>query len=137
MLTVVAMVGTFQPLYRDGYYFTAIERQLLPPPSQQAFIDLYIHFKRGSYIVAILFFSSTWLVKVTFMLLYYTLFQINMVFRKIWWAIMAFIIITYWVAVAGVLTQCGPTKNAYNIGESLDCPHWTPRNNGNSGVHNA
>lgn len=117
LLSMVTMVALFQTLFRDGYYITAIERHLAPPPTQEAFIELYIRFRRRSDAIALLFFTSTWLVKVTFLLYYRSIFQINKNFRRAWWVVLGFVFVTYWVTFAGVLTQCGPAKNSFNLKE--------------------
>ncbi len=116
LLCMIAMVGLLQSLFRDGYYITAIERQLIPPPSAQTYVTLFVRFRRRSDGVALLFFSGTWLVKLTFLLFYRIIFDINRNFRKAWWAVLVFVFVTYWITVAGVLTQCGPAQYSFNIG---------------------
>ena len=116
LLAMITMVGLFQSLFRDGYYITAIEGRLIPMPSQEIFIQIYVRFRHRSDGIALLFFTSTWLVKLTFLILYRTIFQINKNFRKAWWAVLSFVFVTYWVTVAGVLTQCGPAKNSFSLG---------------------
>lgn len=117
LLSMIAEVALFQTLFRDGYYITAIERQLIPPPSMQAYVDLFIRFRRRSDGIALLFFTSTWLVKLTFLLLYRVIFDIDRNFRKAWWGVLVFVFVTYWVTVAGVLTQCGPAQDSFNLGK--------------------
>ncbi len=117
LLAMVTMVALLQTLFRDGYYITAIDRQLVPNPDRAAFVELYIRFRRRSDAIALLFFTSTWLVKLTFLLYYRSIFKISKNFRKAWWAVTIFVFITYWVTVAAVLTQCGPAKNSFSLGK--------------------
>ena len=116
LLSLVAMVGLFQSLFRDGYYITAIERGLIPTPSLEIYTNLFVRFRHRSDGIALLFFTSTWLVKLTFLIFYRSIFRVNKNFRKAWWAVLVFVIISYWITIAGVLTQCGPAKYSWNLG---------------------
>lgn len=119
LATYIAMVGIYQTLFRDGYYITAIARKLIPLPSQQEYVDVFVSFRHRNVAIVLLSFTTLWLVKATFLLLYREIFWINKSFRKAWWAVTSFIFITYWVTVAGALTQCGPVQNSFSIGTQL------------------
>ena len=115
---MIAMVGVFQSMFRDGYYFTAIQRKLVPLPTEDVYIDLYINYRKRADAIATLFFTSTWLVKFTFLLLYRTIFEVNRNFMRAWWLVLVFVFVTYWVAIAGTWTQCGPTKDSFKLSKS-------------------
>ena len=51
-----------------------------------------------------------WLVKVAFLLFYHQLFRTSMLFRKMWWAVLVFTLLTFWVPIAGVLATCSKAK---------------------------
>lgn len=51
-----------------------------------------------------------WLVKISFLLFYRQLFRTSAQFRKIWWAVLAFTLATFWVPIAGVLVNCAHAK---------------------------
>lgn len=137
LLAMIAMVGLFQSLFHDGYYITAIQKKLLPQPSQQMFVEIYVRFKKRSNGIALLFFTSTWLVKISFLLFYRGIFEINKNFRRAWWAVLTFVFVTYWVTVAGVLTQCGPTQNSYSLGRRANRKGSRTLLSSSSGMHQA
>ena len=51
-----------------------------------------------------------WAVKVAFLLFYHQLFRTSILFRKMWWAVMAFTLLTFWVPIAGVLATCSNAR---------------------------
>ncbi|KAG6988946.1 hypothetical protein G7Y79_00067g095610 [Physcia stellaris] len=115
--TSIATVALYQTLFRDG-----LQRKLIPPPSQEVYVNLYVRVRHRSIAIALLTYTTLWLVKATFLLLYREIFWINKTFRKAWWAVTLFIIITYWAtvgAVAGVLVRCGSVKNNFSIEECM------------------
>lgn len=40
-----------------------------------------------------------------------------MQFRKIWWAVLAFTLVTFWVPIAGVLATCAHAKTVADYSE--------------------
>lgn len=58
-----------------------------------------------------------WLVKISFLLFYHQLFRTSMQFRKIWWAVLAFTLATFWVPIAGVLATCAHAKTVADYSE--------------------
>lgn len=47
-----------------------------------------------------------WAVKVSFMMFYRFLFDVSATFRKMWWAVLVFTLLSFWVPVAGVIATC-------------------------------
>lgn len=117
--TFIASVALYQTVFRDGYYIEGLQRKLTPLPSQEVYVDLYARFQHRAIAVTILSCTTLWLVKATFLLFYRQIFWIDEPFRKAWWAVTFFIIITYWATVAGVLVRCGSVENIFSIGKSL------------------
>lgn len=117
--TFVASVALYQTVFRDGYYIQGLQRELIPLPSQELYGDLYIRFQHRALAITILSFTTLWLVKATFLLFYRQIFWIDGPFRKGWWAVTFFIIVTYWATLAGVLIRCGSVENVFSIGIQL------------------
>ena len=46
-------------------------------------------------------------VKASFLLLYRHIFKISKSFIRAWWFVLGIVVITFWILVAGTLTQCG------------------------------
>jgi hypothetical protein len=63
-----------------------------------------------------------WLVKVSFLLFYYHLFQSSKIFKRAWWGIMILTLVTFWIPIAGVLATCAGADSvaAYKLCNSPD-----------------
>ena len=46
-------------------------------------------------------------IKMSFLLLYHRIFQISEIFIRAWWIVLAVVILTFWILIAGSLTTCG------------------------------
>lgn len=57
-------------------------------------------------------------VKNSFMLLYRQIFQVSQVFIRAWWTVLTFTILTFWVSIAGFITECGRPSALYSYGKS-------------------
>lgn len=58
-----------------------------------------------------------WLVKLSFLLFYRFLFQSSATFKKVWWAVLAFTLLTFWVPIAGVLSTCAGADSVAAYGK--------------------
>ena len=67
---------------------------------------------------SICFMVSLWFVKLSFLLFYRLLFEASVAFRKAWWVVMIFTLVTFWAPFAGLLTSCGPTSNMWITSKS-------------------
>ena len=54
---------------------------------------------------------TTWFclyaIKLSFLLLYHRIFQVSEIFIRAWWIVLAVVILTFWILIAGSLTACG------------------------------
>ena len=65
-------------------------------------------------------FTCYWAVKISILLFYRQMFSVSKTFMKAWWAVMAYTILTFWVAIAICLSQCGGNgANITNMGENI------------------
>ena len=55
-------------------------------------------------------------IKASFLLLYRHIFQVSKAFTRAWWTVSAFVLVAFWILVAGSLTECGKPSNFGNIG---------------------
>ena len=46
-------------------------------------------------------------IKMSFLLLYHRIFQISDIFIRAWWIVLAVVVLTFWILIAGSLTGCG------------------------------
>lgn len=57
-------------------------------------------------------------VKMSFLLLYHRIFQISDRFIQAWWIVLGIVFLTFWVLVAGCLTECGSPSALGHYGKS-------------------
>ena len=69
-------------------------------------LHLYYHVRYLNTINNCLLYLVFWVVKFAFLLFYRFLFETSAPFRKAWWAVTAFVLLTFWVPIAGVLATC-------------------------------
>lgn len=57
-------------------------------------------------------------VKLSFLLLYRRIFQISVRFMQAWWIVLGIVFLTFWILVAGTLTECGSPSALGRVGTS-------------------
>lgn len=57
-------------------------------------------------------------VKMSFLLLYHRIFKISGRFIQAWWAVLGLVFLTFWILVAGSLTECGSPSDLGHFGKS-------------------
>ena len=57
-------------------------------------------------------------VKLSFLLLYHHIFRISKKFIQAWWIVLGIVVLTFWMLIAGSLTECGSPSALGNIGTS-------------------
>ena len=77
-----------------------------PRPSQSYLLALYEHNQRLSSVNNCFLYLVFWIVKLSFLMLYRFLFQSSRPFKKAWWVVLAFTVLTFWIPIAGVLSTC-------------------------------
>ena len=77
-----------------------------PQPSQSYLLGLYEHNERLSSVNNCFLYLVFWLVKLSFLMLYRFLFQSSRSFKKAWWVVLVFTLVTFWIPIAGVLSTC-------------------------------
>ena len=77
-----------------------------PRPSQSYLLELYEHNRRLSSVNNCFLYLVFWIIKLSFLMLYRFLFQSSRPFKKVWWVVLAFTILTFWIPIAGVLSTC-------------------------------
>lgn len=58
-------------------------------------------------------------IKMAFLLLYHRIFQISEKFIRAWWIVLAIVVLTFWILVAGSLTECGSPSALEHVGMSV------------------
>lgn len=89
-----------------------------PRPSQSFLLELYEHNQRLNSVNNCFLYLVFWLVKLSFLMLYRFLFQSSRSFKKAWWVVLAFTIVTFWIPIAGVLSTCA---GADTVAEYSQC----------------
>lgn len=77
-----------------------------PRPSQSYLLGLYEHNQRLSSVNNCFLYLVFWMVKLSFLMLYRFLFQSSRPFKKAWWVVLVFTVLTFWIPIAGVLSTC-------------------------------
>ena len=104
----IGMLVAFQLLYPDTFFLTNVERGFGTPVTQQQALVIWARDKKYQYALVSMFLVSVWFVKLTFMLFYRQLFKINAVFMRVWWATLAFVLLSWVISfVLTILTSCG------------------------------
>ena len=64
----------------------------------------------------------TWLclyaIKMSFLLFYRRIFQISKGFMQAWWVVLVIVVLTFWILIAGSITQCGSPSALEDVGTS-------------------
>ena len=55
-------------------------------------------------------------IKLSFLLLYHRIFQVSEIFIRAWWIVLAVVILTFWILIAGSLTACGSPLDLEHAG---------------------
>ena len=62
-------------------------------------------------------------IKLSFLLLYQHIFKISVRFIRAWWVVLGIVILTFWILIAGSITQCGSPRDLENVGTYSPCNH--------------
>ena len=89
-----------------------------PPPRQSYLLGLYEHNRRLSSVNNCFLYLVFWIVKLSFLMLYRFLFQSSRPFKRAWWAVLAFTVLTFWIPIAGVLSTCA---GAHTVADYSRC----------------
>ena len=90
-----------------------------PRPSQSYLLGLYEHNQRLSTVNNCFLYLVFWIVKLSFLMLYRFLFQSSRPFKKAWWAVLAFTLVTFWIPIAGILSTCAGAHTVTDYSEFL------------------
>ena len=55
-------------------------------------------------------------IKMSFLLLYYHIFRVSKGFIRAWWIVLVIVVLTFWILIAGTLTQCGSPSALERVG---------------------
>lgn len=97
--------GTIQLSLKSKTAITAA-KTAHPKPSQNELLGLYEYNHRLSNVNNCFLYLVFWIVKLSFLLFYRFLFRTSAPFKKVWWGVLAFTLLTFWVPIAGVLSTC-------------------------------
>ena len=81
-------------------------------------VNFFLHLDLAATLIS---WSCLWAIKVSFLLLYRRIFQVSIWFTRAWWAVAAFVGLTFWVMIAGSITQCGYVGHIESAGEFSSC----------------
>ena len=84
---------------------------------QAHLLQSYQHVRYLNTINNCLLYMVFWAVKVAFLLFYHQLFRTSILFRRMWWAVLALTLLTFWVPIAGVLATCPDAKTVADYSE--------------------
>ncbi|MCJ1383785.1 hypothetical protein MMC17_006899 [Xylographa soralifera] len=89
-----------------------------PKTSEAVLLAFYHHLYQLNTVNNCFLYSVFWLVKFSFLMFYRHLFDISTTFRKVWWWVLGFTVLTFWVPIGGVLATCA---QATTIPEYAEC----------------
>lgn len=90
-----------------------------PKLSQDQLLGLYENNYRLSSVNNCFLYLVFWLVKLSFLLFYRFLFRTSAPFKKVWWGVLAFTLLTFWVPIAGVLSTCAGARTVADYSKLL------------------
>lgn len=65
---------------------------------------LFVHLNVAGILIS---WCCLYAIKISFLMLYHRIFQISDRFIQAWWTVLAIVFLSFWVLVAGCLTECG------------------------------
>ena len=124
LLMIVALIiaTVSNPL---SYQFTSILVGEAPAPSPEEWEDMAIRLRRWSVSAQTLFWTSIYLVKLSFMFLYRLITASVYEHRRVWLVAMVYIAMSYGICLIGVFGQCGDARNLFSYGELASNPPST------------
>ena len=57
-------------------------------------------------------------IKMSFLLLYHHIFRVSEKFIRAWWVVLGIVFLTFWILIAGSLTECGSPSALEHVGKS-------------------
>ena len=123
LLAFVVLIthGATNQLSLDSKAAITVATAAKPKPSQAQLIGLYEHNQALSTVNNCFLYLVFWLVKLSFLLFYRLLFQASATFKKVWWGVLAFTLLTFWVPIAGVLSTCAGANTVDAYSKSSIC----------------
>ena len=106
----------FQLSLPNAYRVVAIREGRMKKPPADELESIFKHYLRLQTAISITFWVTLWFVKFTFMIFYRVLFDVSARFIRAWWAVLIFTFVAFWVAFAGTVTACGPSRYLANVG---------------------
>lgn len=89
----------------------------VPKPSASDLLGLYEHNYKLNTVNNCFLYSVFWIVKLSFLTFYLLLFKSSAPFKKAWWVVLAFTLLTFWVPIAGVLSTCAGASTVTGFSE--------------------
>lgn len=120
-LLVLIAHGATNQVTNDAKIQLALIKGSVPMPSQAELLSLYQRVARLNAVNNCFLYLVFWVVKLSFLLFYYRLFKISTLFKKMWWAVLAFTLLTFWIPIAGVLATCA---NAHTVADYSKSRLW-------------
>ena len=89
-----------------------------PQTSQADILSGYVHLLVLSRVNNCFLYLIFWLVKLSFLMFYRSLFDISRPFRTAWWVVLVYTVLTFWVPIGGVLATCASASTVPAFSES-------------------
>ncbi|KAI0843505.1 hypothetical protein F5Y06DRAFT_302657 [Hypoxylon sp. FL0890] len=102
-----------------SYRFTSILIGESPTPSIAELKDMTITLRRWNVPCQMLFWTSLFCVKFSFMFLYRMIFDGHGLYNRVWLGGMVYIVLCYGICLIGVFGQCGDARNLFSYEECL------------------
>lgn len=120
LLTTVAIIlaTIVNPLnYKSG----AIVVGDAPTPPLDELAHIMVTLRRWNIACEVLFWTGLYCIKLSFMFLYRLIFGNHHEYRRPWFAITIYIVISYAICLIGVFGQCGDSRNLFSYGKCRPC----------------
>ncbi|MCJ1397191.1 hypothetical protein MMC11_000383 [Xylographa trunciseda] len=117
-LVVLISHGVTNGIANDAKAQLQVLLKAQPKTSEAVLLAFYHHLYQLNTVNNCFLYSVFWLVKFSFLMFYRHLFDISTTFRKAWWCVLAFTVLTFWVPIGGVLATCA---QASTIPEYTEC----------------
>lgn len=117
-LFFLATQAVLQTLQNPSLYYL-IYASAGEAPAGKALLDQGNIYVRYQFVIIVLFWTTTWSVKYSFLALYHRLFNGLAIYRRIWWAVVIFAALAYvgcWIAS---VWTCHPPSTYFDFGTPL------------------
>jgi hypothetical protein len=119
---LIALAALYTRGHKDLFYIMRVAAGQLPPPTTteglQSLVAQSEFFMKQSFASMICFWTCLWMVKASFLSFFYPLSEGLIWERRLWYAVVAFVSLSYIAIIIDFPLTCGNVENNFKFGSS-------------------